>query len=56
MSDENENLNLQNVHDADESHEYSHSNLDENESMLDKLLEIGDSGRNKNKTFEGIPK
>lgn len=31
--------------------------VDENdESLIDKLLEIGDSGRNKHKTFEGIPK
>lgn len=28
----------------------------DDESLIDKLLEIGDSGRNKHKTFEGIPK
>lgn len=46
---------MENLHEEG-SHEYSQSNFDENESMLDKLLEIGDSGRSKNKTFEGIPK
>eukprot|EP00347_Sterkiella_histriomuscorum_P011227 403373258 len=56
MSNADEELDLQNIHDEDESHEFSQSNLDENESILDKLIELGDSGRNKNKTFEGIPK
>eukprot|EP00347_Sterkiella_histriomuscorum_P016693 403352217 len=32
------------------------SNFYENESILDKLIELGDSGRNKNKTFKGIPR
>ena len=56
MSNADEELDLQNIHDEDESHEFSQSNFDENESILDKLIELGDSGRNKNKTFEGIPK
>ena len=29
---------------------------DNEEVLLQKLEEIGDSGRNKHKTFEGIPK
>ena len=31
-------------------------NSDEEELLMQKLEEIGDSGRNKHKTFEGIPK
>ena len=37
--------------------EFDHDGDDEDEELLmQKLEEIGDSGRNKHKTFDGIPK
>ncbi len=45
-------------HDGDDSADIEHDfDNDENEEALLKRLEkLGDSGRNKHKTFEGIPK
>ena len=34
----------------------SEEEADKEELLMQKLEEIGDSGRNKHKTFEGIPK
>ncbi len=44
-------------YDDDDEVDYIDNDGDEDEEvLLQKLSEIGDSGRNKHKTFEGIPK